>query len=281
MSLESGFAYSHGEWNFTGYSLAGITTSVFCKTASVCFDIGQGLPFQLPARFVLLTHGHLDHAAGLPYLIAQKNMNSQEGTIFYVPPGLKEPLEQILKIWQGIDQHEYKYKLHAAPPGVMVELDKNYCMRPFATPHRVESQGYLLFQKKKRLKEKFRGEGQSAILGAKAAGEDPNEQFLEPVVAFTGDTKIEFLDSDPEVALAMILFLEVTFWDEERPVESARKWGHTHIEEFFELLPRLKNGKIVLIHASARYSTTQLLAILDRRLSAEDKARVSLFPRPN
>lgn len=280
MSLETGFPWSHSEFRFTGYSLAGITTSIFCKTASVCFDVGQGLPFQIPARHVLITHAHLDHAAGIPYLIAQKNMNNQVNTNFFVPENLLDPLQKILKLWEGVDEHEYKFRLQAAIPGRTYELDKSYSMRPFATPHRVQSQGYLLLQKKKRLKEIYKSGDTAAILRAKAAGEEPNEWITEPVVAFTGDTKIEFLESDPEIKSAKILFVEATFWDEERPVERARHWGHTHIDELLELLPSFKNEKIVLIHASVRYSSKFLLSILEKRLRPEDKERVILFPRP-
>lgn len=280
MSLAEGFPWTHGEFNFTGYSLAGITTSVFCKTASVCFDVGQGLPFQVPARHVLITHAHLDHAAGIPYLIAQKNMNRQTNTNFFVPAGLLQPIQQILKIWQSVDEHEYRFRLHAAVPGQFYELDKTYCMRPFTTPHRVPSQGYLLFQKKKKLKHIYKSGDREAILRAKAAGDDPNEVVLDPVVAFTGDTKIEFFHEDPLVKKAKILFVEATFWDEVRPVERARHWGHTHIDELLEILPELQNEKIVLIHASVRYSSKMLLSILEQRLRPEDKERVVLFPRP-
>src|SRR5690606_23012108 len=96
------------------YSLAGITTSLFCKNASVCFDVGQGLPFQLGAKRILITHGHMDHASGLPYLIAQKNMTGQKETEIFVPEDLLAPMEEILKIWQRIDRHEYSYRLQAA-----------------------------------------------------------------------------------------------------------------------------------------------------------------------
>jgi len=280
MSLENGFRWDHSDWSFTGYSLAGITTSVYCKTASVCFDVGQGLPFQLPARNVLITHGHLDHASGLPYLIAQKNMNGQKNTNFFVPPSLLDPMRKILEIWQKVDGHEYHYHLHATRPGKLVELDKFYCMRPFATPHRVESQGYILFQRKKRLKDIYKNADRETILAAKAAGQDPNETLLDPVVAFTGDTKIEFLESDPDVLRAKILFLEATFWDDDKPVAHARKWGHTHIDEILEILPQLRNEKIVLIHASVRYSSAYLEEILAKRLAPEDRNRVVLFPRP-
>lgn len=242
--------------------------------------MGQGLPFQVPARHVMITHGHLDHASGIPYLISQKNMNSQENTTFYVPEALHDPLLEIIRVWQKVDDHEYKFHLRSVKPGELFDLDKLYCARAFATPHRVPSQGYLLFQKRRKLSEKFTGASREEILRAKAEGIDPSENVLEPVVAFTGDTKIEFLENDPEVGKAKVLFVEATFWDDEKPTEHARRWGHTHLDEVIELLPRLQNEKIVLIHASIRYSSRYLEQILDRRLSKEQRERVVLFPRP-
>ena len=280
MSLERGFSWSYQDWNFVGYSIAGITTSIFCKNASACFDVGQGMPFQNGARRIFLTHGHLDHAAGIPYLVAQKNMMGQKDTHIYAPPSLVEPLGEILKIWQRIDDHDYRYELSALSAGERIELDRQFAVEPFGTVHRVPSQGYLLYQKRKRLREEWRGASPEDIRAERVAGRDPNEEFWEPVVAFTGDTKIEFIDQSPAVAEAKILFVEVTFWDEAKPVEHARSWGHIHLEELLVVLPRLRCERIVLIHASIRYTTRQLREILDRRLSAADRERVVIFPRP-
>jgi ribonuclease Z len=279
MSLSEGYLFTHGDLQFVGYTLAGITTSVVFKNANLAFDVGQGLPFQMGARRILLTHGHLDHAAGVPYLIAQRNMQSQMQNDVYTPPGLAEPLGKILALWQEIDQHEYSFTLNPVAPGTMVDIDKHFCFKPFRTVHRVESQGYLVYQKKKRLKESLRKAGQEAILAARRRGEDVNEPYLEPVVAFTGDTQGEFIGGDPDVARARLLFVECTFFGESRTVEHARAWGHLHYDELRSLLPRLKNERIVLTHASVRYSNHFIDQLLNETLSPEDRARVVLFPR--
>lgn len=280
MSLERGFPWSYQDWNFTGYTLAGITTSIYCRNAGVCFDVGQGLPFQNGAKTILITHAHMDHAAGLPYLIAQKNMAGQKESRILVPPSFREPIEKILEIWQGVDGHRYEYQLEAAEPGHLYPLDKLHTVKAFPTVHRVPSQGYLLYRGKKRLKESFRSASREAILAAKAGGEEPEETVLDPMVAFTGDTQIEFIGKDPDVGKAKILFVEVTFWDEAKPVMEARRWGHLHLDELLEALPRLENERIVLIHASVRYSTAFLQAALDKRLRPEDRERVVVYPRP-
>jgi ribonuclease Z len=280
MSLAAGFDWAFEDWNFTGYSLAGITTSIFCRNAGVLFDVGQGLPFQNSAKHILITHAHMDHASGIPYLLSQKNMCGQKETNLFVPESFAEPITEILKIWRRVDGHEYDFKLTPAKIGQLYDLDKLYSVKPFATPHRVPSQGYLLYQKKKRLRAELQGASQEKILEFRAKGEDPNENFLEPAVAFTGDTKKEFIESNPDVARAKILFVEVTFWDEAKTVEHARHWGHMHFDELLELLPRLKNERVVLIHASVRYTTARLREILSARLPAHERERVVLFPRP-
>ena len=77
-----------------------------------------------------------------------------------------------------------------------------------------------------------------------------------------------------------MLFRSVTFWDHAKSVAHARHWGHMHFDELLELLPELENERIVLIHASVRYSTRQLEDILDERIPPSHRSRVVLFPRP-
>jgi hypothetical protein len=46
------------------------------------------------------------------------------------------------------------------------------------------------------------------------------------------------------------------------------------------MLDKIKSEKIVLIHASARYTTAYLREILDARIPEQHKHRIDLFPRP-
>ena len=279
MSLATGYVWTHKNIRLVGYSMAGISTSIVFPDADVVFDVGQGLPFQIPVPNILISHGHMDHASGLPYVISQKAMMGQTPPNVYMPEGLMSPLKQIMRLWEQIDNHTYQYQFRTVKPGEEVAVKAPYYFKTFSTYHRVDSQGYTVFERKKRLKPEFKNLDPRELGDLRKKGEVLEEHFDEPVLSFTGDTKIEFLDN-PDVRNSRVLLMEVTYWDNKKTVENARLWGHIHLDELIPRLESLKCEKIVLIHASARYTTPYLKEILDARIPEHFKHRVELFPRP-
>jgi len=88
-----------------------------------------------------------------------------------------------------------------------------------------------------------------------------------PEIAFTGDTTSDFiLDPDnADVLAAKILVVESTFLDDSIPVEHAREYGHTHLfEQIASQSDKLGNKAILLIHFSARYTTEEIDAAINR-----------------
>lgn len=271
--------WKYKEWSLEGNSTAGISTSLICPELSVAFDVGQGLPWAFNIPHFFITHSHMDHAAGIPYLISQKALMGQKTPVFYMPEFMTDKMNQIMKIWQEIEGHQYEYHFVSAKHGLKYPLKGSTFMRTFPTVHRVPSQGYCVFRQGKKLKEELKGCDRQEILDRKSRGEQVEDFTEEPLIAFTGDTQIEFLDGPEFVRKAKILVMEVTYIDDRKSVESAREWGHIHFDELVPRLSELENERIVLMHLSARYSCKQFQEILKQRLPQELAERVVVFPR--
>lgn len=239
-------------------------------------DVAQGLPFAFPMNHFLISHLHQDHAAGIPYLISQKAMQSHRPACFYLPPGTAENLYRIMTAWSELEGHEYDFKFEELRPGVKTWLYGNLYAESFLTKHRVTSQGYTLFIKSKRLASKYTDLSRQELIRLKESGVSIEESLFLPKISFTGDTQIEFLDLAPEVVNSETLVMEVTYIDDKKGVESARKWGHIHFKELVERISKIHCKNIVWIHLSARYSRHQVQAMIDEFLPLE-KHRLHLL----
>lgn len=278
MSVQAGVDWESHGLKFHGLSLSGIRTAMSMSSPSLSFDVAQGYPFLLTIKNFFLTHGHLDHAAGVPYIISQKAMTSQPPAKFYMPPSLVGPLDRIMKIWQEIEEHTYNYEFIPMSPDQDVKLNDKYFVRAFPALHRIEANGYTLFETHKHLARHLRDLPREELIARSHRGEAINEIEEVPLVSFTGDTKIEFLDQRPWVKHSKILFMECTYIDDRKTIQAARDWGHLHLDELIPRLDEITSEKIVLIHLSSRYSLNEAQRILAEKVPAKHLGRIEIFP---
>ncbi|MGJ4752076.1 MBL fold metallo-hydrolase [Leptospira kmetyi] len=269
--------FQHKQYQFEGISEGGIRTSLYLPSLSLMFDIGAQNPNRIHLDNLLLTHSHLDHSSGLPYYISQRSLRKLKPPKIYLPSALEEPMRKILDLYSQIEDFPYAYDMKAVNPGDKIDLDPQHFFSPHKTFHRVPSQGYTIYQKRKKLKKEFQSLPQEELNLALKEKKEVSEQSETPVISFSGDTKIEYVLEHEDVANSNILFIECTYIDNERDVNKAREWGHIHLDEIIGNLSSFQNEKIVLIHFSKRYSIPYIREILEKRIPKEEKHRFHAF----
>src|SRR3954464_2984582 len=100
-----------GQNSVIGYSVAGEETVVQIPELNVCFDIGRCPYFALTSDIVCITHGHMDHIAGLAYYLSQRYFQGMKVGTVLLPRELERPVENLLRCWRDVERQATPYEL--------------------------------------------------------------------------------------------------------------------------------------------------------------------------
>ena len=256
-----------------GYSVAGEETVVQIPELDVCFDIGRAPYFALTSNIVCLSHGHMDHLAGLAYYLSQRNFQGMKAGTILLPAELERPVDAMLKCWRDVERQGTPYKLVPMTPGQDHAVRKDFHIRGLETHHGGTSLGYVLISIREKLKTEFLGRPGIELANLRKQGVQIQYKVEVPLVAYLGDTTAGSVFDNPDVQNAEILLTECTFFEASHR-QRAKIGKHLHVEQFIEILPKLKNQHIVLMHVSRRTSLKRARNTLRKRIGDEQMQRI-------
>ena len=266
------------EWTFDdidiqGYSVAGEETVVMAPTLDVCFDIGKTPEAALSVNHVLLTHGHMDHAAGIAYYCSQRDFREMAPGTVLLPARLVPPLERLLACWKEFDGTHPPANIIAMQPGDEYEVRRNLFAFAFATNHNPDSLGYTIIERRQKLKSEYHDLPGTEIARLRKAGEQVTYTLNMPLVTYLGDTMGGDFEQLACVTHSKILIAECTFFDQDHH-DRARAGRHYHFDDLSRLLPTMHNEHILLTHLSRRTEMAQAREMVNRQLPPELSQRV-------
>ena len=241
-----------GDLRLDGTSIAGEETWFRVEPPGLAFDVGRGASELAGIRDLAISHGHLDHALGVPYALSQSRRHHLPGRRVLAPRLLVPHLEALIRATEGMEGVPYDVELVAMDPGAKVELGRGFLLEAFATEHVVPSLGYHLLERKRRLLPALRGLPTEEIAARARRGEVVDEEVLDLRLTYCGDTSAGIFAREPRLFLARVLLLECTFMTAEHRDKGAR-FGHLHLEDIARVAARFENEAIVLHHISRRY----------------------------
>ncbi|MFN0053641.1 MAG: MBL fold metallo-hydrolase [Planctomycetales bacterium] len=260
-----------------GYSRAAVQSYWRIPELKLGFDLG-GSPWAfMGTQTFFVTHAHLDHLASLPVYVARRRMMKMDPPTIYLPEETVDNVRRMLQAWQRLDRGRMNCELIGVKPGDEIQLSREHVVTAFATKHTVPSVGYVVWDRRKKLRPDLVGLSGDQIRDRRLAGEEVTHEVRVPLVCYVGDSAPAGLDGYPPVYEAQVLITEMTFFRPEHRKEKIHKFGHTHLDDIIERTDRFRNELIILSHFSTRYQDKQVQAAVDQRLPAVLRERVKLW----
>ena len=201
-------------------SIAGIESCCYVDSIDVAFDLGCLIDRVVNKSHVFITHGHVDHIGAIVPHAARRALRRQPPAQYYVPTHLVGPLERMLQSARAMQGDDAAFPVRIVPLEAFdeVQLSPKLVVRAVPTTHRVPSLGYIVYEKKSKLKPAYEHLSGREIAALKRAGTDVSSVEVTPEIAYTGDTTIETftraVDDEQTMDLlrAKVLITEVRSW---------------------------------------------------------------------
>jgi ribonuclease Z len=257
-----------GATSVVGYSVAGEETVCQIPELNVCFDIGRCPHFALTSDIVCISHGHMDHIAGMPYYLSQRYFQGMKPGTLIVPREMHRPIDNLLKSWRDVERQGTPYQLVGLGAGEAHQVRRDFLIRAFATHHGGVSLGYSLVSVREKLKPEYAGTPGPELAAMRKQGVEIQYRIEVPLVTFLGDTSIGPVFSNPDVINAEILLCEITFFDQDHKLK-AKHGRHIHLDDFIQLAGQLANKWIIITHVTRRTGIRRAKNLLRKRLGDE------------
>src|SRR4051812_18222084 len=204
-------SFQHAGLTVEGYSRAAVQSYWRLPELKLGFDLGAQPWEFMGTQTWFLSHTHLDHVAALPVYVARRRMMRMEPPTIHVPADSVEDLRRLLLIMQRLDRGRQVCDLRGVNAGDEIELSREHVVTAFATTHTIPSLGYVVWDRRFKLKEEYHGLPGERIRDLRLSGVEVTREVRPPLLAYPGDTSPAGLDAYPPVFRARVLITELSF----------------------------------------------------------------------
>ncbi len=263
-------------YRIQGISIAGEQTAIHVPELDIAFDVGLCPRPVLSAPYIALTHGHMDHVAGLPYYFSQRVFQKMGTGTCICHEDIAGDVQEMMGGWVDLEKQHTPHIIVPIKPEEEIQIKPGVVLKGIEAKHTVPAMSYVVVEHRKKLLEKYTGLPQSELRDLKISGTEITQTLKIPLVACTGDTEIGDHLFRPEFTNAPIVITECTFFEEEHK-KRASVGKHLHIDDLSDLLQSWKAEHVVITHTSRRTTLDQIRSAIDRRVGCDDSHRIHIL----
>jgi ribonuclease Z len=254
-----------------GTSVAGEQTCVMVPELDLCFDIGVCPRAALASKFLAISHGHMDHIGGLAYWCSQRNFQGMGPGTIVCSTQIERAIRKMLGGYAELEGQRMPFEIIALDPEGEIEIKNTMFLRAFDLEHTSPTSGYVVVEKRSKLRDEYAGLPQEKLKEIKDSGQEITRILEVPLVAYLSDTAPGPALLRPDVLNAKVVIAECTFVEPDHR-DRAQIGKHLHLDNVAEWLPLLQCETLVLIHLSRRSNIGVARKRL-RELTSKEHAR--------
>ncbi|MBN2065053.1 MAG: hypothetical protein JW745_09650 [Sedimentisphaerales bacterium] len=259
-----------------GYSVAGEETVISIPELNLCFDIGRCPEHALLMDNLLLSHGHMDHSAGIGYYFSQRGFREMSPGTALVPAEFKEKLERLLDIWGEIDGNRPPANIIGLNPGDEYQLRRGLFAQAFETNHSRGSLGYTIIDRRNKLKSEYAHLNGPEIAKLRQSGQEVTYVLDVPLVTYLGDTMPGDYMQLEHVRNSQVLITECTFTEPDH-MDRALAGRHIHVSQLADMLKECNNEHVIITHLSRRTFIRDAKRVIKSKFAPEIYKKVIFF----
>jgi ribonuclease Z len=259
-------SHLHDGLTIEGYSRAAVQTCWRINELKLLFDVGVQPWDFMGTSTMFISHAHLDHIAALPVYVSRRRMMKMDPPVIYLPDSAVDTAWDMLQMFRRLDRGAMPCELVGLLPGDEIHVTREYVVTALPTTHTIESVGFVVHQRRHKLKAEFQHLSGPEIRDLRLAGQDVTTESRVPVFAYTGDTNPRGLDDNPVFFDAKILVCEMTFVAPEHRKDKIHKHGHMHIDDWISRAARFQNELVIAGHLSTRYNDAQVRRMIQQKM---------------
>lgn len=240
-----------------GVSIAGHESFYKLPGFRTLLEFGRAPEDVVGYSTVCVSHGHLDHMAGLAHFASRRRLARLPSARVFVPAETAPHVAQWVDACEKLEQIDYQIEVVPVLPGDRIPLRNDLELTVLPGRHRVPTVGFLFSEVRQKLLDELAGKDGREIAALRTSGAAVTRREEIPLLAYPGDCGEEIFDACPELFRARVLLLECSFlFPEDR--DRAREYAHIHLDDILARVDRFENEAVVLTHFSQRYSPEEI-----------------------